>query len=187
MPLTNDLAVLVTEIDANLSHVDSLTHGLSREQFNWRPEPGRWSMAECLGHLNLIDGADLPQLKSAIDAAIAKSTRGEGPFTYGLLARKFVAWTEPPVKRKFKAPKQYVPPPDAELAPTIAEYRRIAAGLRELVKRSDGLHLAKVRTKLSGVPLLRMPLGARFNLLTAHDRRHLWQAEQVRNHPRFPA
>jgi hypothetical protein len=36
-------------------------------------------------------------------------------------------------------------------------------------------------------PFVKMPLGARFALITAHDRRHLWQAEQVRNHASFPA
>ena len=186
VPLTNDLAILVTEIDANLSHADSLTHGLTDQQFNWRPESGRWSIAECFGHLNLINGADLPQLKTAIDAALAKGVTGEGPFHYGLLSRKFVASMEPPVKRKVKAPKQYLPPSEASLEETISEYRRISAALRALVKKSDGLHLAKVKTRLSGIPVLRMPLGARFNLLTTHDRRHLWQAEQVRNHSDFP-
>jgi hypothetical protein len=185
--LTNDLAILVTEIDANLSHADSLTHGLTHQQFNWRSEPGRWSIAECLGHLNLINRADVPQLQTAIDNALAKGIKGEGPFQYGWLSRKFIASIEPPVKRKFKAPKQYRPPSDANLDETLAEYRRTSSDVRALVKKSDGLHLAKVKTKLSGIPILRMSLGARFNLLTAHDRRHLWQAEQVRNHPEFPA
>ncbi len=52
MPLDPDIAMLVTEIDANLSHAESITHGLTREQFAWRPEPGRWSIGECFAHLN---------------------------------------------------------------------------------------------------------------------------------------
>jgi hypothetical protein len=181
-----DFAILITEIEANLSHVDSLTHGLSNQQFNWRPEPARWSIAQCIAHLNIINGADLPQLQSAIDAALAKGVTGQGPFEYGYLERKFVASMEAPAKRKFKAPKKFAPPPEAALEPTIAEYRRVSSELRQLVRKSNGLHLAKVKTKLSGVPLLRMSLGARFNLLTTHDRRHLWQAEQVRTHADFP-
>jgi hypothetical protein len=31
-----------------------------------------------------------------------------------------------------------------------------------------------------------MPLGGQLLLATTHDRRHLWQAEQVRNDPAFP-
>ena len=42
--------MLIVEIEANVSHMESLTHGLSEGQFNWRPEPGRWSIAECITH-----------------------------------------------------------------------------------------------------------------------------------------
>lgn len=31
-----------------------------------------------------------------------------------------------------------------------------------------------------------MPLGALLTHMTTHDRRHLWQAEQVRNDSYFP-
>ena len=48
-----------------------------------------------------------------------------------------------------------------------------------------------VRTTLPALPaflrgIVQMPLGARFALIGAHDRRHLWQAEQVREHADFP-
>ena len=41
MPLDPDIAMLVVEIDANLSHAESITHGLTPKQFAWRPGPGR--------------------------------------------------------------------------------------------------------------------------------------------------
>ena len=189
--LGNDLAVLITEIEANVSHAESLGAGLSREQFNWRPEAGRWSIGECLAHLNTVNGGDLAALREAIEAGIARRETGEGPFTYGLLSRKFVASMELPVKRKFKAPKYYQPPPESDTAETLAEYRRIAAEIRRLAQSAAGLNLARVKTRLPALPallraMLRMPLGARLELITTHDRRHLWQAEQVRNHPDFP-
>ena len=57
--MTNDLAVLITEIDANMSHAESLAAGLSHQQFNWRPNPASWSIGQCLSHLNVVDGQDL--------------------------------------------------------------------------------------------------------------------------------
>ena len=41
--------------------------------------------------------------------------------------------------------------------------------------------LVRVKTPLIQPKWAKMPLGARFALLTTHDRRHLWQAEQVRS------
>ncbi len=189
--MTNDLAVLITEIEANLSHAESLAAGLSHRQFNWRPGPATWSIGQCLAHLNAVNGQDLAPLGAAIADGKSRQLTGDGPFTYGFLTRKFVASMEPSAKRKFKAPKTYMPPQDSDLQTTLAEFRRIAKELRALAQSAAGLDLARVKTALPPLPpllraLVKMPLGARLEVLTAHDRRHLWQAEAVRNHPDFP-
>jgi hypothetical protein len=189
--VNNDLAVLITEIDANLSHVESLAAGLSHRQFNWRPDPACWSIGQCLSHLNAVNGQDLAPLRAAIADGKSRQLTGDGPFTYGFLSRKFVASMEPPAKRKFKAPKTYKPPEDSEPQTTLAEFRRISKELRTLAQSAAGLDLARVKTTLVALPPLlrafvKMPLGARLEALTVHDRRHLWQAEAVRNHPDFP-
>ena len=183
--------MLIVEIEANVSHMESLTHGLSDHQFNWRPEPGGWSIAECITHINIANGGDLEPLEAAIAKGRAGNRMGEGPFTYGFLSKKFVATMEPGGKRKIKAPRLYVPPSRAGKDEAIQEYRRIAGKLRRLTRSADGLHLARIKTSMPALPSLlrpfvKMPLGARLHLITAHDRRHLTQAERVRHHPEFP-
>jgi DinB family protein len=190
--LGNDLAVLVTEIDANISHAQSLAAGLSHARFNWRSEPGRWSIGQCLSHLNTVNGGDLAALRAAIEAGKERRRTGKGPFTYGFLSRKFVASMEPPATRKFKAPKYYEPVPESDPEETLAEYCRISAEIRRLLQLAAGLDLARVKATLPALPaplraIVKMPLGARFELLAAHDRRHLWQADQVRTQADFPA
>ena len=93
VPLDPDIAMVITEIDANLSHAESITHSLTREQFQWRPAPGRWSIGENFAHLNVTNGIVI----GAIEAGIAKgrAKKGEGPFQYGFLVRKFIASQEP--------------------------------------------------------------------------------------------
>jgi hypothetical protein len=157
-PLGNDLAVLITEIHANVSHAESLTVGLSREQFNWRPAPGVWSVGQNLAHLNIANGLDLAPLRAAIEAGHERRLLGEGPFTYGMLSRKFAASLEPlgssrSARRKFKAPRKYEPPSDIEAEETLAEYRRISAEIRALAQSAAGLHLARVKTRLPSLPL----------------------------------
>lgn len=142
--------------------------------------------------MNIVNGQNLAPLQSAIEQGHSRNLTGDGgPFTYGLLSRKFVESMEPPVKRKFKAPAGYKPPPEADLVETVAEYRRISNELCRLARASAGLHLGHIKTTLPMLPpilrsLVKMPMGARFGLITAHDRRHLWQAEQVRSHPAYP-
>jgi hypothetical protein len=190
-PLGNDLAVLISEIAANVSHVESLTVGLTPLQFNWAPVPGRWSIGQNLAHINSVNRQDLPALTQAIAHGRRRNLTGEGPFEHGLLSRKFIAGMEPPVKDRYRSPKMYLPEPVIDLATTIAEYRQLSGDLKRLVESAAGLHLSRVKTQLPLVPPLlrpwiKMPLGARLVLLTTHDRRHLWQAEQLRYHPEFP-
>jgi hypothetical protein len=192
MAINEDLAILIAEFDANVSHLEGVTVGLSREQFNWRPAEGAWSIGECVSHLNIANGGDIAPLRAAIESGRAGGMTGAGPYRYGFLSNKFIGTLGLPVTTKLKAPKVYVPPADSEPAATIAEYRRVSAELRKLASSADGLNLAKVKTAMPALPavlrpFVRMPLGARLTLITTHDRRHLWQAEQVRNHPRFPA
>ncbi len=194
--LDNDLAVLITEMHANVSHAESLTAGLSHAQFNWRPEPAAWSIGQNLAHLNAVNGMHAPALRAAIESGHERRVTGEGPFSYGFLTRKFVASLEPlgtsrAAQRRFKAPRQFQPQPESVLEPTLAEYRRISGEIRELMYLATGLHLSRVKTILPALPvwmrtIYRMPLGARFAMVAAHDRRHLSQAEAIRNREEFP-
>jgi len=192
MPLDPDIAMLVVEIDANFSHAVSITHGLTQAQFAWRPEPGRWSIGECFAHLNATNKTALPAIEEGIAQGRAGGKTGQGPFQYGFVARKFIASQEPPAKKKFKAPKAFLPSAEVDLDATMAEYRRISGELKRLTREADGLHLARVKIQMPALPaalraVVRMPLGGQLLLTTTHDRRHLWQAEQVKNEAGFPA
>jgi DinB superfamily len=191
MALDPDIAMVLIEIDANLSHAESITHGLTGEQFRWRPGPGRWSIGECFAHLNVTNGYVLKALETGIAKGRASGKTGQGPFQYGFVSRKFIASQEPPAKKKFSAPKQFLPPADIDMDATLAEFRRIEGELKRLTREADGLHLARVKVEMRVLPAMlrafvKMPLGGQLLLTTTHDRRHLWQAEQIRNDPAFP-
>lgn len=180
------LVRLIDENAANLRRAESIVAGLSPAQFNWRSEPGRWSIGQCLAHLNIINSGEPKPIQVAIADARARGIVGAGPYRYGFLSTWFVKNMDERPKRKFKAPKFYLPPSDSEPAKTLEEYRRNSTTFAELMERANGLDLARVKVPLIKPSWAKMPLGARFALLTAHDRRHLSQAEQVHSHPNFP-
>ena len=184
--LHSDLARLLNENAANLRRAESLVAGLSPAQFNWRSEPGRWSIGECLSHMNIINSGEPKPVEIAITDARARGIVSAGPYRYGFLSTWFVKNMDERPKRKFKAPKYYLPPPDSDPAKTLDEYRCNSATMAALMEKANGLDLARVKVPLIQPRWLKMPLGARFALLTAHDRRHLWQAGQVRSHPVSP-
>lgn len=181
-----DIARFSAEIADTLANFESLCSDLTDAQFNWSPEPGRWSIAQNLAHLNTVNGLDLEPITRVIADARARNLTGSGPFKYSWLNNYFIRSLEPPAKQKFKAPKIYIPPPDAPLAPTLAEYRRITNAIRAQVLLANRLDLKRVKTIMPALRIFKMPLGARFAALCAHDRRHLWHARNIRNHPAFP-
>jgi hypothetical protein len=185
-------AVIAAEMEANLAQVEALAYGLSISQFNWSPEPGRWSIGQNLAHLVVVNGPDVGSLQRAVTTGWDEAMTSKGPFRYSFPVRQFVASQEPPVKRRFKAPGYLQPPGEVEPGAILAEYRRISTELRRLAREADGLHLDCVKVEMTALPpmlrpFIRMPLGGRFELLTAHDRRHIAQAGEIRRNPRFPS
>ncbi|MEI9814984.1 MAG: DinB family protein [Acidobacteriota bacterium] len=164
-----------------LTQFETLCAGLTDAQFNWSPEPGRWSIAQNLTHLSTVNGLDIEPITGVIADARSRNITGDGPYKYSWMNNYFIA------TKKFKAPKIYQPPPDAPLAASLAEYRRITSALQGLMLRANGLDLKRVKTIMPALRFMKMPLGARFALVCAHDRRHLWHARNIRNYPAFSA
>ncbi len=164
----------------------ALTGNLSDAQFHWRPEAQLWSIGECLAHLNKTNKLYLPILEGAIETGRARGLTGHEPFRHGFLGNFFVRSMEPPPKRKFKAPQSFLPASDQSREQVIIEFADMQERILSCVHAADGLHLGKVKIASPVSKLLRMSLGQGFALLTAHERRHLWQAQQVKSNPNFP-
>jgi hypothetical protein len=162
-----------------------LTAPLEDTQFNWNSSPRKWSISECLSHLNVANGLDVPQLSEGIERGHAAGLTASGPFRYGYLSRAFVRFTEPPATFKTRAPKAYTPTSGQPKDKVVAEFISIHDQLLDLILKSNGLDLARIRVP-TFMPRIKFSLGQRFALLAAHDRRHLRQAWDVRKHPEFP-
>jgi hypothetical protein len=180
-----ELQDLLRQIDVIKADGHAVCAGLSESQFNWRPGEGRWSIAECLVHLNRSVTATLPAFDRAILEGQAKGrvAKGGGPVRYGWFSRWMIGSMEPPPKRRMKTfPILAVPVGGTHrLTTVLPEFVAVRDQLAERIRRADGLDLQGNRTVSPVTRLLRMPLGAYLRFVVTHDRRHLWQARQVRN------
>lgn len=165
---------------------EKLVEGLTDSQFNWSPAPGRWSIAECLDHLN-NGWRVLDKLDRKIASATEQGLRGEGPYRHPLLGRLYVRLMEPPPKIRARSPKAYVPKPDQPVSAVAPRFLELQEKIIERVVAADGLDLGGIRMSSPISRRFRMSLGQWFAFLAAHERRHVWQAWQVRKHPGFPA
>ena len=166
---------------------DVLLDPLDDEQFNWSPAAGMWSIAQCYDHLNMMDALYLAHIREAIAAARAAGYRRQGPITSTWFGRRFVASQEPPVRVKVRTMKRMRPAPRKLKAEVWPEFVRLHGHLRALVAdEGPAVDLNKARFGNPFVRGVRMRAGTALRVLAAHDRRHVVQAQGIRQMEGFP-
>ena len=163
-----------------------LVQSLTDQQLNWRPTDGRWSIAECVAHLTAIGRAYTAPIEQAVERGFKRGYLGGRDFEPGRVGRWLIAQMEPPPRRRMTAPRKIVPQHVASVASLKTAYEETHRELIRVVLRAEGLDLSRVKLNSPLMPLLRQPLGTWMAVLAAHERRHLWQARQVRQEPGFP-
>ncbi len=165
---------------------EDLIRGLSEAQFKWQPAPGRWSIGECLEHLNVTSRLYWPIIAQAINRARAQDWFSKGPYKHGWFGKLFVRSAEPPVRMKFKSPRQFRPPSDQPMDQVYSQFVSWQDRLLDLIRDANGVDLGRPKVQSPGSKLIKLTLGQGFGLMTAHERRHLWQARQIKEDPNFP-
>ena len=186
--MNSELQSLLQQLEAVKADGRAVASGLSHAQFNWRPAPGRWSVAECLVHLNYSVSKTFPAFDRAIAEGRARGLLGQGPFRYGWIASMVARSMEPPPKWRIKTPKMFrLPPAEHAIEPVLREFQAVRDQLARRVRDADGLDLARAKITSPVNRFFRVPLGAYFAFILGHERRHLWQARQVRQSAASPS
>ena len=177
----------VAELQRQTRQAASLVQGLGLPSLNWQPMAGKsWSVGQCLDHLTRTNTLSLNAMRAAVEEnrdqlePRQKALQPSGPLT-----RFYAKFSEPPPKVKLPAPRKLAPP--SQLAEDVAaNFAGTQNGLVEFVQQYGGADLGDVKYNNSLVSDLRITIDTGLVILAVHNRRHLWQAEQVRKNPDFP-
>jgi DinB family protein len=180
MALVAELEKIRAELDAVNLNAQKLVAGLSEEQLAQRPQPGRWSLAEIFVHLNLTAQIYFPEIDRAIEEGRAKGLTGQGPFKLDLMGKLFVKYLEPPYRMKTKAPGMIKPLLQGPAGEALPQFLRSQELVMKRLEAANGLDLRRVKFVSPLASVLKMNLLAPFAVLTAHQRRHLWQGWKIR-------
>jgi hypothetical protein len=160
--------------------IEALVAGLSEEELQWRPRIGRWSIVECLDHLN-AGWMVLAKLDRKIAEGRTAGILEDGKFRGTWFGSLYVRAAEPPVRLvRVRAPRGLRPrdnPASVEVVPRVLTLQDEFV-LR--VRAANGLDVGAIRMSSPISRRLKMTLGEMFAFLAAHERRHLWQAANVR-------
>ena len=175
---------LISELEILDRRAERLARTLNREQLNWSPAPGAWSIGQCLQHLLIGNEIYLP--------AIATSLHGqqESPVqevTLGRFSRWFIRnYIAPSSTTRARAPRKIRPAAEVETS-VLDAFLRSNHMARDLIRQASAYDVNGIRFRNPFIPVLRFTVATGLEIVSKHESRHLLQAERVRQSPAFPS
>ena len=164
----------------------ALDRNYTREQLLWRPEAAKaWCMAECVEHVALANAAYLAKIQPAISRAHAVAPMSNPLRIGGWLSGLLLKSISPQAERKLSAPKKIRP---LAVEPSDA-FKKLAAShftIISILETKAQPDLNRVRFRNPFIPLIRFTVASGILIMAAHGRRHLLQAERIREMLEFP-
>lgn len=178
-----DIQSILDQLGSASAEAAALTSGLSEPQAALRPTPESWSISQLLEHLALTNNLYLSSMRQAAEAGRRRGKLRRRPAHPGLAGRWFANKLEPPITPKFriKTISKLEPGSAPPLAQASSAFVDSQAALEHFVRDSSDLDLASSRYANPIVRGLNFSIASGLHILLAHERRHLWQARQIRN------
>jgi len=170
------LAELLEQLQENAANARTLWQAHPAEALARRPAPSRWSAAECLAHLNLTNRAFLPRITSALADLGSRRLRSSGPFRMSWNARLLTYWLEPPSRLRLPTTKPFLPEHNLEPSSVAAQFHSLLEQIATQLRSADGLALDQIEIHSPFAEKMKYNLYSALVIISAHNRRHLWQA-----------
>lgn len=144
-----------------------------------QPVAGSWSVAECVQHLNISADTYFPIWQQVIASAGLRKAEMNAPYNADFWGRLLSWILEPPARIRSKTVSHLEPAECGDIATVLAGFverqERIIAALR----RCRGRAIDNVKMASPVDSRIRYSIWSSFLVNAAHERRHLWQAEQA--------
>lgn len=147
---------------------------------NVQPQPGAWSVAQVLEHLNSYNRYYIPQLQQAVArAAIARDDQYREGWLGGYFTRAMLPKQGGAITNKMQAPKDHRPPEHLDPEQVLREYQNWLSALVAQLDAAVGKDIGGVRIPITLTPLIRLKAGDTFRFLIAHMQRHWIQIHRI--------
>lgn len=174
---------LQTRLSVILETVEREFAPLTDAQLRWKPAPDRWSIVECLQHLNLAERFYIRNIQHKVDKIGLVQTNPTDQTIESDWIGKAMLWAiDPKMNVKLPAPGMLRPRPAADLDPTdvISQFLDLQTLLRTLLDKAVYLDWNGDKVMTMYGNWLKIRLGDAFRMLVSHTERHLKQAMRVK-------
>ncbi len=164
--------------ETNFSH-------LSDHQFDWQPKPGKWSISQNFEHLSITSQAYLNEIREAIKLGMNQKKISRD-FQYSLKGKWFIKMMEPGSRFKLKTFKKIEPGIDFKGKESLDRFLTVQDEILNFLNEAYSVDLKSMKIQSPIFPMLNFRLGEAFEVILAHERRHLNQALNVTKTLEFP-
>lgn len=156
---------------------------LDQKLFNAKPGPKKWSVAECIQHLNITLQIYVPQLVSAVKNK-HQFTGQRQIFTHSFIGKLGVNSMSPKanneIPRKMQTFKKLKPKElEYEKREVLDNFLGFQNDIISVIEGTDNMSLEKPRIVTAAGSFLKMRFGDALHFIIAHNQRHVLQAQNV--------
>lgn len=176
-----------TDLQARLTTIlDTVNRefgSLTEEQLRQKPAPDKWSIIECLQHLNLAERFYIRNIQHKVDQlGLLQTNPTDQPLKAGLVGRALCWAVDPKTKMKLKAPS-IVKPRRAEewnVQQVMSQFIELQTLLYDSLNKVIYLDWNQTQLPTLFGNWLKINLGDALRMLVLHTERHLAQALRVK-------
>ncbi len=148
------------------------------DQLNWKANPKKWSVLECLEHLNLYGDFYLPEMQKRITNG--KQAAPSAMFSSGWLGNYFAKSMLPKEKLNTMNAPSGMNPVGSTLNETHLErFIEQQEVLLKILEQARTIDLTKTKTSISLASWIKLRLGDTLRVVIYHNERHIVQADKV--------
>jgi hypothetical protein len=170
------LACLLQQVQSATDHAKRLVLGRSIEELTSRVRQDSWSVTECVEHLALTTKAFLPPI-AEIMARTPRLTKNRS-LRCDLLAKVLIRTLEPPYRLRHKV-LAHLAPRENDFPAAWKAFLQSQHELAEIIRFAVGLAIDTVKIQSPVCTRVSYSVYGALGILSAHQRRHLWQMEQI--------
>lgn len=183
--MQEQLATVVDSLEGAQSRLRVLSDDLSEKEWTKRPEPTRWSAADCVEHLNITSAAYLPLLRDAVASARELHAPPSRHYRRDALGW-FMSMMIGPMRHigkarigRIKTTPDFVPRGNKSRQSLLSEFVKLQADLVTLIRNADGLPLDRVKIVSPFGGRMRYNAYSAIVIVARHQHRHLDQATEA--------
>lgn len=170
------VATLIEKTRLSINKAEGLNR-YSEEALRYKKQPNEWNALECIEHLNLYGDYYNPEIRQCIQNSKFDSNE---KFKSGLIGNYFVRLIRPKEELNKMKTLAVNDPIDRQLESavidTFIEQQKV---FLDLIQDAKDVSLTRTKTGISISKLMKLRLGDTLRFVTAHNERHLIQAESM--------